>query len=199
MRILLIGATGTLGQAVAAELGLRHEVINTGKTSGDLQVDMTCQGSVHRLFESLGSFDAIVCTAGKVAFSPLAEMSIEQFRSGLDDKLMGQVNLAMIGKKYLNDGGSITLTSGILADDPVRGGASATTVSAAVEGFVRAAAIEMPRGIRINAVNPSVLQESMRGYAAFFPGFEPVPAARAALAYRRSVEGAQTGQVYKVR
>ncbi len=104
----------------------------------------------------------------------------------------------MISQSFLNDGGSITLTSGIIADEPIRQGANATTVNAAVEGFVRGAAIELPRGVRINVVSPTVVEESLKAYGPFFPGFEAAPAARVAKAYRRSVEGSQTGRVYKV-
>ncbi len=86
----------------------------------------------------------------------------------------------------------------MLADEPIRYGASASLVNAGIEGFVRAAALELPRGIRINAVSPNVLQESMPGYAPYFRGFEPVPAARATLGFSRSVEGAQSGQVYRI-
>ena len=62
----------------------------------------------------------------------------------------------------------------------------------------RAAAIELPRGMRINVVSPTVFAESMEGYGPYFRGFEPMPVARAARAFSRSIEGAQTGQVYKV-
>jgi hypothetical protein len=108
------------------------------------------------------------------------------------------VNLALAARDHLRDGGSITLTTGILSDQPIVAGSSASLVNGAVEAFVRAAAIELPRGLRINVVSPSVLVEAMPSYAPFFRGFEPVTAARAALAFSRSVEGAQTGQVYKV-
>jgi NAD(P)-dependent dehydrogenase (short-subunit alcohol dehydrogenase family) len=116
----------------------------------------------------------------------------------LQDKLLGQVQLALLGQRWLRDGGSVTLISGIVAHEPVRGGANASAVNTAIEGFVAAAAIEMPRGQRINAISPTVLTESLQGYGPLFPGFESVPAARAALAYQRSIEGAQTGRVYRV-
>jgi NAD(P)-dependent dehydrogenase (short-subunit alcohol dehydrogenase family) len=125
-------------------------------------------------------------------------MTPEQFGVGLQDKLMGQVNVALAAQHHLNDGGSITLTTGVLGHDPIRHGANATTVNAAIEGFARAAALELARGIRINVVSPGVLQESMDIYAPYFRGFEPVPVARAALAYVKSVDGLQTGQVYRV-
>ncbi len=125
-------------------------------------------------------------------------MTSEQFWVGLRGKLMGQINVVLAGQNYVNDGGSFTLTSGILADEPIREGANATTVNLALEGFVRGAAIELPRGIRINVVSPTVLSESMESYALYFRGFEPVIAQRAAQAYPRSVEGAQRGRVYRV-
>ena len=111
---------------------------------------------------------------------------------------MGQVNLALAARDRLRDGGSITLIAGVLADAPIVAGSSASMVNGALESFVMAAAIEMPRGIRINAVSPTVFEESMGGYGPFFRGFDPVPVARAARAFSRSVEGRQTGQVYKV-
>lgn len=198
MNILLIGAQGTLGRAVASELGARHTVIAAGRNSGDVRIDLTDRASIAAALAQVGKLDAVVSAAGNVAFGGLLELTPEQWAIGLDDKLMGQVNLALLAAPLLNDGGSITLTTGVLADDPIRYGASASLVNAGIEGFVRAAALELPRGIRINAVSPGVLQESMPGYAPYFRGFEAVPAARAALGFSRSVEGAQTAQVYRV-
>ena len=198
MKILVIGGTGTLGKAVVSVLGDNHNVITAGKTHGDFQVDITDESSVKALFTRTGKLDAIISTTGSLHFGPLEEMTAEQFNTGLQDKLLGQVRIALIGKAFLNEGGSITLTSGIVADEPIRQGANATAVNAAVEGFVRAAAIELPRGLRINGVSPTVVEESLEGYGPFFPGFEAAPAARVAKAYVRSVEGAQTGRNYKV-
>ncbi|MCW3477123.1 short chain dehydrogenase [Limobrevibacterium gyesilva] len=203
LRVLLVGASGTLGRAVAAELGARHDIIAAGSKSGDIRIDITDPASIATALKQAGELDAVVCAAGEVAFVPLAAIepaaiAESVYGLGLRNKLMGQVNLALAARAQLRDGGSITLTTGILTDNPIAAGSSATMVNAAVEGFVRAAAIELPRGIRINVVSPNVLQESMPAYAPFFRGFEPVAAARAALAYSRSVEGLQTGQVYRV-
>ncbi len=131
-------------------------------------------------------------------FGALEEMGEAQYQLGLRAKLMGQVNLVLLGREYANDGGSFTLTSGVLAEQPIRFGSSASMVNCAVEGFVRGAALELPRGLRINAVSPTVVSEALPGYAPYFRGFKPVPAADAALGYARSVEGAQTGQVYRI-
>lgn len=198
MKIIVIGATGTLGRAVVAELGQDNEVISVGLTHGDLQVDLTRDESVEALFAQTGRVDAIIATTGSLFFGPLTAMRAEDFASGLNDKLLGQVRLALIGQHHLNDGGSITLTSGIIGSEPIAQGVNATAVNAALEGFVRAAACELPRGLRINVVSPTVLRESVEKYGAFFPGFESVPAARAALAYRRSVYGVQTGRTFTV-
>ncbi len=198
MKIVIIGASGTIGSAVASELAQRHEIIEVGSRSGAHQADMGDIAQVRALFARIGKVDAVVVTAGKLHFGPLADFTPEQFQLGLGSKLMGQVNVALVAQQYLNDGGSITLTSGIVAEQPIRNGAAASMTNAAVEGFVRGAAIELARGIRINVVSPTVLEESLDAYGPFFPGFEPASASRVALAYRRSVEGAQTGQVYRV-
>jgi NAD(P)-dependent dehydrogenase (short-subunit alcohol dehydrogenase family) len=198
MKILLVGALGTLGQAVAAELRKRHAVLSAGRNSGEARLDLTDPESIARALEAHGPFDAVVSAAGHVAFAPLLELTPAQWQSSLSDKLMGQVQLALLAVPHLSDGGSITLTTGILSEEPIRNGAAATLVNAGLEGFVRSAALELPRGIRINAVSPNVLVESMPVYAPYFPGFEAVPAARAALAFARSVEGADTGRTYRV-
>ena len=198
MKIIIIGASGTVGRAAAQELSQRHEVIRVGRTQGDYQVDITSQESVKSLFENIGRIDAIVSATGNLFFGPLETMTDNDFNQGLQDKLLGQVRLALTGQHYLNDGGSITLISGIVAHEPIAQGVNATTVNAGLEGFVRAAACELPRGMRINLISPTVLTESAAAYDGFFPGFESVPAASVAQAYRRSVEGVQTGRIYKV-
>ena len=203
LRILLVGASGELGRAVAAELGKRHDVIAAGSKSGEIRVDIADPASIENALETAGRLDAMACAAGVVNFQPLDAIkpaAIDQsvYGLGLANKLMGQVNLALAARDKLNDGGSITLITGVLADQPIVAGSSASMVNGAIESFVRAAAIEMPRGHRINAVSPTVFVESMGAYEPFFRGFEPVPVARAALAYSRSIEGRETGKVYKV-
>ncbi|HEX2525905.1 MAG TPA: short chain dehydrogenase [Geminicoccus sp.] len=198
MRIVVIGASGTLGQAVVAELGSRHEIVAVGRSSGDIRIDMTDQESIRAGFGQIGRFDALVATTGKVKFAPLDQMDDAAYRIGLNDKLMGQVNLVLMGMRTISDGGSFTLTSGVLSHDPVRAGSSASMVNGAIDAFVMAAAIELPRGLRINVVSPSLLEESLGAYGPFFPGHEPVPGARVARAYAKSVEGGLSGKVIKV-
>ncbi|MCD5975320.1 short chain dehydrogenase [Pseudomonas quasicaspiana] len=198
MKILLIGASGTIGSAIAQELAQRHEIVRAGRNSGEEQVDISDSASIRKLFERIGRFDAVVCAAGNVKFAPLAEMTESDFALGLQDKLMGQVNLLLIGKEFANDGASFTFTTGVLSHDPIRSGSSASLVNGAIDAFVRAAAIELPRGMRVNSVSPNVLVEAMDRYAPYFRGFKPVPAVDVALAYAKSVEGLQTGQTYNV-
>lgn len=197
MKILIVGAAGTIGRAVAGELSARHEIVSAGRSAGDFRVDIADPQSIRGLFAAVGKLDAVACAAGNVYFGPLATMQPEQLEIGLRDKLLGQVNLVLSGLESVTPGGSFTLISGILSRDPIRFGVSASMVNGALESFVRAAAIELPNH-RINAVSPTVLEESMAAYGPYFPGFEPVPVARVALAYAKSIEGAQTGQVYRV-
>ena len=198
MRIIVIGAGGGLGKAVSVELSVRHEIVGVGRTSGDFHADMREITSLRTVFQKVGKADAIVCTAGCVHFGRWAELTPEKFDIGLRDKLIGQVNVVLAGQEFLSDGGSFTLTSGILSEDPIRYGAAASLVNGALESFVRGAAIELARGLRINAVSPTVIEESMGSFGPYFRGYKPVPASDAALAYSKSVEGKQTGQVYKV-
>jgi len=198
MKILVVGASGTIGRAVVTELAQRHDIIAAGRTSGDVNVDITDERSIRTAFETVGTVDAVVSAAGKVKFAPFEDMHAADYDIGIKDKLMGQVNLVLIGRDFVADSGSFTLTTGVLDSDPIRMGSSASMINGAVNSFVVAATIEMPRGTRINAVSPGVITEAMPDLAPFFRGFEPVPATRAALAYAKSVEGAQTGQIYRI-
>lgn len=198
MRILIVGGSGTVGQTVAQELSARHDVIIAAHQHGDLCVDIADVHSIEKLYKKVGQLDAVISTTGKVHFGALLEMNTDLYSIGLQNKLMGQVNLVTLGLNNMNDGGSFTLTSGILNRDPIRMGSSAAMVNGAIDAFVKAAAIELPRGLRINAVSPTVLVESMDKYADYFRGFLPVHAADVALAFAKSVEGAQTGRVYCV-
>ena len=198
MKIILIGASGTLGKAIDEQLSARHQIVRARRGGADVQVDITDLASVQRMYRQVGAFDAVVCAAGNVHFGPLGEITSEQFGIGLKDKLMGQVNLVIAGQHQISDGGSFTLISGILSQEPIRSGSSASMVNAALDAFVGAAAIELPRGVRINSVSPTVFVESMALYGSYFSGFKPVPVADAALAFVKSVEGAQTGKTYRV-
>ncbi|MES2580394.1 MAG: short chain dehydrogenase [Pseudomonadota bacterium] len=198
MKVLVVGASGTIGKLVVKELSTNHEIIEVGKTKGQFQVDITDENNVKALFEKVGKVDAIVSVAGNAHFGLLSEMTAEQFKIGLHDKLLGQVNLALVGQHYLNDGGSITLTSGSLSHDPIVYGANASTVNAAIDGFIRGAAIELNNGKRINSVSPTMLKESLDVYGAYFSGTDPAPGEKVALAFRKSIDGKQTGQTYRI-
>jgi NAD(P)-dependent dehydrogenase (short-subunit alcohol dehydrogenase family) len=198
MKIILVGATGTLGKAVDKELNARHEIVRVGRNRGDFQVDITNRKSIEQLYDKTGEFDAMVSTTGDVHFGLLEEFTQDQFEVGLRSKLMGQVSLVTLGLKHIRPGGSFTLSSGQLNDDPIRLGVSGAMVNGALEGFVRSVAIELRRGLRINLVSPTVTEESLPAYAPFFPGQKAVPAAEAALGYAKSVEGPQTGRVYRI-
>ncbi|MBL7480076.1 short chain dehydrogenase [Legionella bononiensis] len=199
MKIMVIGGTGLIGAAVVAELEPRHEVICVGHSSGDYTVNIEDPATIKKLYQKVGRIDAVVMTTGRVSFLGLSEMTASDFNVGLNSKLMGQVNCVLMGLEYMNDAGSFTLTSGILNHDPIAAGTSAAMVNGAIDGFVTAAAIEMPRGIRINAVSPTVVTEALDVYGPYFRGYEPVPVQRVAHAFSKSVEGLQTGKIYHAR
>ncbi|MFB8211993.1 short chain dehydrogenase [Streptomyces sp. NPDC056010] len=198
MRILLVGAAGTLGGAVRKALTDRgHTVIGVGRSGGDLVADVTRPDEVARLYAEASPLDAVAVTAGDAVFRPLAELTADDFAATFRGKALSQLDLVRQGSAHLPAHGSFTLVSGILTEEPIAAGAAASAANGAVEAFVRAAAIELPPQ-RVNAVSPTVAEESLPAYGPFFPGIEPVPAARVATAYVRSIEGAQTGRVYRV-
>lgn len=197
MRVVVVGATGTIGRPVAEALGSRHEVLRVGRTSGDHRVDIASADSIRDLFGDVAPFDALVCAAGEAAFKPLEELEEEDFRLGLSSKLMGQVNLVRLGTSHVRDGGSFTLTSGVLSREPAPGSAAVSPVNAAVEAFVRAAALELPRGVRLNAVSPPWVKETLEAIGR--DPAEGMAAADVARAYVASVEGEVAGEVLDAR
>ncbi|MFH8252564.1 short chain dehydrogenase [Microbacterium sp. B2969] len=195
MRILLVGASGTIGRLVYDTLRERgHDVVTVGRSSGDVRCDVTDPVQVEELWSKVGEIDAVVSTAGHVRYAPLAELTSDDFAAAFADKALAQINLVRTGLEHLAPKGSFTLISGIPSRDPVVSGAAAAAVNGAIEAFARAAAIEIaPR--RINVISPSVLEESLEAFGDFFPGFEPVAGAEVARAFVKSVEGAATGQI----
>lgn len=196
MRVVVVGATGTIGRAVVKALEGRHELVPVSHRHGAERVDLGDPSSVEALYRRLGQVDAVISAAGLAAFKPLAQLDDEDFDLSLRSKLMGQVNLVRYGVEHVRDGGSFTLTSGILARNPSPGSAAVSLVNAGLEGFVRAAALDLPRGLRINVVSPPWLAETLEAM-----GRDPesgAPAAAVARAYVRALEGGDTGQVIEV-
>ena len=196
MKVLLVGATGLIGKGVAAALSVNHEVIRASRSS-DISVDLNDPASIAALLKRVGKVDAIASAAGHVPFNTIDALTRDDFIHGFTDKALGQIELAQQGMAYLNDGGSITLMSGVLARTPIKTGAVAAVVNGALESYVTAAAIEMPRGIRINAISPTVLVEAT-GFHPYFPGYPQVTLKQVTDAYVRSVDGWDTGTVYKL-
>ena len=198
MKIIIVGAGGAVGKAAYEELAQRHEVIAVGRGSGDIRADIEDQDSIRTMYAEAGRVDAVVSTVGHGHFGPVDAMSSEQFMQGIHHKVLPQVNLVLLGIDHLNDGGSFTLTSGVLNRDPIRGSAAAAAANGALDGFVRGAAVDLPRGLRINSVSPEVLEVSRERYDGFFRGHHHVSSEAVGLAYSRAVEGCQTGQVLTV-
>ncbi len=193
--VILIGALGKMGQAALTGLGA-HKVITAGR-SGDVDhfVDITDVQSIEALYEKVGHFDAVVNTVGVCEYANFTEMTEAQWMTTVMSKMIGQINLVRIGQKYIADGGSFTLISGILNVKPIPYAIADATTSGAIDTFVKCVALEMPRNTRINVVNPTVLEEAWGVYGEMMPGFQPVPGKLVGKAFERSVDGFLTGEV----
>lgn len=197
MRVIVFGS-GTIGKAVQATLSAAgHVAVPVGRQSGEFRADLSDIQSLRTLFARIGTFEAVACAAGDVFPGPLEETTDEQWALSFAAKGMGQINLVRTALPYIADRGSFTLISGVLTDEVMAGGTIGTTVNHIVEGFVKGAAAELPRGIRINCVSPTVLAESV-AYHAYFTGFAPVPASEVALAYLRAITHPMTGRILKL-
>lgn len=192
MRVIVVGGTGTIGSAVVAALLPRHEVVVAGRKTGVVSVDLALPESIRAMFQTVGKFDAVVSAAGQAKFGTLDDLTDADYVFSFSNKLMGQANLVRIGRQFIADGGSLTLTTGVLGQEPIKGSASISMVNAGLEGFVRAAALELPRGIRVNVVSPPWVTETL--VARKMDPSPGMPAARVAQAYLASIEGTMTGQ-----
>lgn len=197
-RVLVIGATGTIGAATAEQFRSHGDEVVEASRSTSPSVDLSSGDSLSSLFQEIGTVDAVVCATGGSPFVNTADASLDQFRAGLEDKLLNQVNLVLAAQPHLADNGSITLISGILTQHPVSKSVIAGTANGGVEAFVTSAATDLPRGIRINAVSPNVVRQSLAKYGPSFPGFQPVEVGHVAGAFVRSAHGVETGQVFRV-
>jgi NAD(P)-dependent dehydrogenase (short-subunit alcohol dehydrogenase family) len=192
MKIIVVGATGTIGAKVVEALSTRHEVVGAARGT-EVKVNLEDPATIRALFERVREVDAVICCAGSAVFKRFAELTDADYGLGLRSKLMGQVSLARTAKDHLRDGGSITLTTGVLAVQPIAGSASISMVNAGLEGFVRAAALELPRKLRINAVSPPWVRETLIKL-----GMDPtpgLPSAEVAKAYVAAVEGSHQGRI----
>ena len=198
MRILIIGGNGTIGRRVSERLKEKHEVIIAGRNSGDILVDFSDSNSLNEMFGQLSNLDAIVAIAGDAKWDKFENLSEEDFYIGIRSKLMGQVNVVRLGRKVLNPGGSITLSTGILADDPVDMTTSAAMVNGAIHSFMKAVALELTNDHRINVVCSDLVEDSFEKYKDYFPGNTPVPMNKIVDAYVKCVEGKINGRILRI-
>lgn len=198
MRILIVGASGTIGKRLTARLAARHQITTAGRTSGDINVDIRSKDAIDQMYRKAGTVDACICVAESGATDDFESLTDTQILENMQGKFFGQVNLVLIGKEYLADGGSFTLTSGIFADEAWRGVTTGGVISGALHSFVLSAAIELRRGLRINVVSPAMVADSAPVYGDLFPGIGIVPMDQLVDAYTESVEGSDTGKVYRL-
>ena len=193
MRILIVGATGTIGRPLVAALQGKHELVLASRQKAHEKVDISDPASIRALYKRIGKLDAVVSASGEAKFAPLATLTDEDFAFSIRSKLMGQVNLIRYGFDSVSDGGSFTITSGTLAREPMVGGAVASLLNGALDSFTRAAALEAPRNIRVNVVSPPWVTETLIAFK--MDPTNGMPADEVARAYVESIEGKQTGAV----
>jgi len=199
MKVLIVGGNGTIGKTVTERLSQDHEIIIAGRSSGDVTVDIASSQSIEKMLEQVGNVDAIVNIAGDAKWDKFENLSEEDFYIGIKSKMMGQVNLVRLGMPYLNEGGSVTLTTGILADEPVDMTTSAAMVNGAIQSFTKAVALELKNGIRVNVVSADLVEDAYEKYKDYFPGNTPVPMRKVVDGYIKCLFGRINGEVVRIR
>jgi len=198
MRILIIGGNGTIGKTVVSHFTGKNEILIAGRTNGDVTVDIADSSSIKSMFEKTGKLDAIICIAGEAKWADFNDLTEKDYYIGIKSKLMGQVNLVRIGQNFLNPNGSITLSTGILADDQVVQTTSAAMVNGGIHSFVQAVALEIENGIRVNVVSSGMVEDAYEKYKDYFPGHNPIPMNKVINGYVRSVKGKGNGEIIRI-
>lgn len=193
-KIIVVGSTGRLGRVVVSGLE-DYEVIRAGRSGPDLKIDALDFESVSDVFASVGSFDGLVSCIGGTPFKTFEELTMEDFATGLSKKCFSQLNLAKAAIPFLTENGSITLTSGIIGDEPILSGSCAAAANGALNMCVSTLAAEYAGRLRINIVSPSIIENSVEDYGMVFDGFEPTSEKRIIEAYRRTISAPISGRV----
>lgn len=191
-RVLVIGATGLLGKAITSKFGSDIDVIQASRNSSEYAVDLANPQSLQALFDNVGIVDAIVCTAGVAEFKPFAQTQDSDWQFGIENKMMGQINVIRYGEKYLTQEGSIVLTTGVLAQSPMPGSAIVSAVNAAVEGAIRALSLELEH-IRINAISPGWISETLTTLG--MDASQGIPASDVAQYYIDAINTSNSGDI----
>src|SRR4051812_3606527 len=102
MKIIIVGASGTMGTYLSTAFEKDHEIIRADRHSPHIQVDITSPESIENMYRKAGAFDALISTAGPTFVGPWKSMTDKEFRKGVEGKMMGQINLVLIGQNYIN-------------------------------------------------------------------------------------------------
>jgi len=193
MKVLVIGASGTIGSAVADALEDSHRVVRASR-SGPVAVDLEDPSSLDALFDEVPDLDAVVCCAASGPLVDFETAADDEIAAGMRGKLLGQVSLARRAVRHLRDGGSVTLTGGTFSA-PLAGGSLGALINSGLEGFVRNAAGELPRNVRINLISPGWIKETLESMG--MDSADGTPVAEVARAYVEAVEGTAQGRTIR--
>lgn len=198
MKILIIGANGTIGKKLTPQLATQHEIITAGRNSGEVRVDISSEESIKEMFKQVKNVDACICIAASGPLDNFSTLTEKQLLEDFKGKLFGQMNLVLIGQNYLNNNGCFTLTSGIFADIPYKGVTGGAIISGGLHSFVLSASIELPKGLRINVVSPSMVEDSVADFGHLFPELKAVSMNQLVDAYEKTINENITGQILRV-
>jgi NAD(P)-dependent dehydrogenase (short-subunit alcohol dehydrogenase family) len=174
-RIVIVGGTSGIGLAVAegalregAQVlvgSSRQETIDgalasLGEGAGGFVIDVTDEASVQAAFAAIGAFEHLAFTAGDWSGAGRGEvgaLDLEAARAVFAVRYWGAVSVVKHARASLPPGGSITLTDGMYAHRPGKGGAISTSMLAAVEHLAKGLAFDLAP-IRVNCVCPGLIQ-----------------------------------------
>jgi 3-oxoacyl-[acyl-carrier protein] reductase len=164
-------AMGRAGAAVAANYASSREgadrvvaeITREGGKAVAIQGDVSKAADVRRLFaetlRAFGHVDVLVNNAGIFAFAPIEEVTEDEFHRQFGTNVLGLMLATQEAVKHFGpEGGSVVNVGSVASTKPLAGSLVYSATKGAVDTITRELALELgPRKIRVNSVNPGVV------------------------------------------
>jgi 3-oxoacyl-[acyl-carrier protein] reductase len=126
---------------------------------GDVSKSADAKGIVDAAIEHYGKLDILVNNSGVYAFSPLEDITEDEFHRQFNINVLGLLLTTQAASKHLGEGSSIINIGSVVSRITPPGSAIYTGTKGAVDAITGVLSRELgPRKIRVNALNPGMVE-----------------------------------------